>query len=152
LPSIVCGEGSSVYGAVVFDREPRRFVEQVDATGETAVAVVDRDLNTGSGKTAEDEKRSQTRFHRRLGVRIGESERSPELVCATPPPKHLGTIDELVHAHAPGVKRRVQEHDVVDKGERAAGVRQAPDQTRRAHAFELDDVRVGNRDPADPQP
>jgi hypothetical protein len=70
LAAVVVNQPIAVVAAVIFDCQTLQAVKQVWTPQETAVVVMDRNLNIRPGKSSEHEEHSQPGLHRGLGLRV----------------------------------------------------------------------------------
>lgn len=71
--------------AVVFEADPARRAVKVWPAEEPLIVVVEGDLHLRWRKPGQDEEQAQTRFHRRLGIRLGQLDHSARLRHPRPP-------------------------------------------------------------------
>jgi hypothetical protein len=111
LATIVINQPITVIAAVVFDCQPLKAIEQVRTTYETALTVMDGNLNLRPRKSGKHEQHPQPGLHWGLGLRLGQVNNVPKPSDAFSSRMICNIIPQLGHRHELCMKKHVCSDD-----------------------------------------
>ncbi len=111
LAAIVRDQAIAVVAAVELDGQALRAIKQVWTSQQLAAGVTDGNLNLWPGKTGKYQEHSQSRFHRRLGLRFGQVNHTAEASYALRSRMIRNIRAQLGDADQPRVKEEIGRDD-----------------------------------------
>jgi hypothetical protein len=108
---VVFNQPIAVVAAVVFDGQAVKAIEQVWTAQETALVVIDRNLNLRPWESSEYEEHSQSGLHCGLGLRLRQLNNAPKPGDALDSWMLSDMLAKIGDADQPGMEGQVHSDD-----------------------------------------
>ncbi|MEU7141940.1 hypothetical protein ABZ942_20980 [Nocardia sp. NPDC046473] len=124
-------------GAVVLDGYTPCFPTHIDTGDETAAAVADHQLGSGSGQSVVDQEEAGARFLRRFGASIDQREDRRQVSHSAHSGMLAGQVRDFQRIQSGGCAQRVQDRYDLVAGQLPAEVERGPSRCRHPEPVDL---------------